>query len=64
MFYTKGQLKAQAIASAVSSAQVRKMETGQTQVVYESQPGHFIHCSSFAWGNGQNRITPKLVQIV
>lgn len=49
---------------ALAHAAVRLVETKAQQVVYESQPGHFLWCSEFAWRNGQNKITPKIVQYV
>lgn len=49
--------KAEAIAFAA-----RRAETDGPQVVYESQPNHFLWCSELAWDRGQFRLAIKLVR--
>ena len=50
--------------AALEQARMRKALTGKPQIVYESQPGHYLWCSEEAWKNGQDRISRKGVQLV
>jgi hypothetical protein len=51
-------------SDAIAWAKERKLLTGLEQVVYESQPGHFLWCSMRVYSAGQFRLTPKLVEVI
>ena len=53
-----------AIMEAMRWAADRVRITSQPQVVYRSQPGHYLWCSLFVWENGQYRLTPNAVTVV
>lgn len=53
------------IESAREYALTRKLLTGQTQVIYLSQPGHYMWCSLRVWQKSQAPIVNhRLVEVV
>lgn len=44
------------IESAIKYAEARKLDTGKRQIIYESQPKHFLWCSEDVWQNGQSKL--------
>jgi hypothetical protein len=52
------------LPDAISCAKERKLLSGLEQVVYESQEGHFLWCSTQVWQASQGRLTPRPAAVI